>query len=64
MSIWKHIDTNHLQVACDLSVSEAIKFVMNEPSEIFVTGSLYLVGSVLTAIDWSEQEAEGRLILK
>jgi hypothetical protein len=29
--------------------------------EMFVTGSLYLVGSMLSALDWKEPDAEGEL---
>mmetsp|Transcript_19438 Transcript_19438/g.36754 ORF Transcript_19438/g.36754 Transcript_19438/m.36754 type:complete len:551 (-) Transcript_19438:42-1694(-) len=63
MAIWKHVDTKNVPAACDVSASEAIASISNDPFEIFVTGSLYLVGSVLSVIDWSEQEAEGRLNL-
>ena len=61
MSLWKHLDNGGLPVECDVSAYDAVAAVENENVEIFVTGSLYLVGSVLNVINWSEQEAEGKL---
>lgn len=63
MAIWKHMDKTNVPAACDLSASEAVASMGNDGCEIFVTGSLYLVGSVLTVIEWSEKEANGRLEL-
>jgi len=44
-----------LKPTCHLSVREALSEAQQvAESEIFVTGSLYLVGSVLSAVNWSE----------
>lgn len=62
MSIWKHLQTrNDIPVSCDVSAADALATLGTEPAEVFVTGSLYLVGSVLSVIEWCEAEAEGNL---
>ena len=57
-------------LAANLSVSDALDRGIRlgverqaKKLEVFVTGSLYLVGSALTAVQWEEPEAEGRLVL-
>lgn len=62
MSIWKHMDLTHsVPTFCDLSAADAVDSLGEEPVEVFVTGSLYLVGSVLSVIGWGEEEAQGNL---
>jgi folylpolyglutamate synthase len=72
-SLWNHRceQTPHrseisMTTASNLSVSQALKQIRKsqyagEHSEVLVTGSLYLVGSVLNAVKWSEREADGKL---
>lgn len=61
-AIWKHInDTADVPMISDISVIDAVSRIGEISTEVFVTGSLYLVGSVLNAVDWSEEESGGRL---
>jgi folylpolyglutamate synthase len=72
-SIWRHVNHNTAasskdsdeedSALCLLSMTQAVAFLETQqlPAEVFVTGSLYLVGSVLTAIGWEEPESTGRL---
>lgn len=71
-SIWKHLESD-IQCPVDLCVNldlcDAIQRGMQLGKdrnascvEILVTGSLYLVGSVLNAVHWNEQEATGRIV--
>merc|ERR1712176_710594 len=73
--LWLHLEKQQQQeyykdserVFClgtiDQVLEREIPFAEETPLEIFVTGSLYLVGSALEAIGWSENEAEGSLRL-
>ena len=63
-SIWKHLGTNEAPVDSDLSASDAVATLGTAEAEVFVTGSLYLVGSVLTVIDWKEEDAHGKLFIQ
>jgi folylpolyglutamate synthase/dihydropteroate synthase len=70
-AIWKHLEARSsvtpAETVVNLSVKEAldqIRTVADSSTsriEVFVIGSLLLVGSTLNAIGWSEQEAEGGL---
>jgi len=57
-------------LASNLSVSDALDRGIRlgverqaKKLEVFVTGSLYLVGSALTAVQWEEPEAQGQLVI-
>jgi folylpolyglutamate synthase len=74
LEIWKHLEneTNAKtdDMASNLTVQDALDrtLALGEAMsgatriEMFVTGSLYLVGSMLKAINWSEPEAKGTLV--
>jgi len=58
--------------AANLTVTQALDRATNlalrrqqevQRMEVFVTGSLYLVGSALNAIQWHEPEAPGRIVV-
>ena len=71
-AIWKHLQLERSSssssiVDANLNVKTALGRIQDEEymgrREILVTGSLYLVGSALTAANWSELKADGRLKL-
>lgn len=54
-------------LTCDGAIQRGYEFVSARTNEftsmeIFCTGSLYLVGSMLTSIHWQEEEATGQLV--
>ena len=56
-------------VAANLNAAQALERLQDysasagkTSTQVFVTGSLYLVGSILTAVQWSEPEASGCLL--
>jgi folylpolyglutamate synthase len=68
--IWKHLESSASstssnsshqdleQVECNMTASEVLADMAdNAALEVLVTGSLYLVGSFLTAIDWNEESS-------
>jgi folylpolyglutamate synthase len=61
--LWKHLPNNkaHGQVTFNVTAQQAMDDILaneeTENAEVLVTGSLYLVGSVLTAIGWSEESS-------
>ena len=70
-AIWKYLESQQggspakATTIANLTVAEAIDKIRddmakNKPSqvEVFITGSLYIVGSALHAIAWSEPEAD------
>jgi folylpolyglutamate synthase len=74
LEIWKHLENEAnaktADMASNLTVQDALDrtLALGEAMsgatriEMFVTGSLYLVGSMLKAINWSEPEAKGTLV--
>ncbi len=53
-------------IRCNMSACQVLEEIQamqeqsnsdSKPSQVFVTGSLYLVGSFLTALDWSEESS-------
>jgi folylpolyglutamate synthase/dihydrofolate synthase len=59
-----------MDVACNLTVAEALERCTRMGAqqqasriEVFVTGSLYLVGSALDAIQWEEESAPGGIVI-
>jgi folylpolyglutamate synthase len=71
--VWKQLekeaDHHSVEVASNLTAADALMRIKRSTNlatrnEVFVTGSLYLVGSMLTAIQWEELEAEGELRLR
>ena len=75
--VWKHLEREARDkssgdvVRTNLTASSALESGLRLAEEagasgieVFVTGSLYLVGSMLAAIEWSEPEAKGGLRLQ
>ncbi|CAB9515090.1 Folylpolyglutamate synthase [Seminavis robusta] len=73
-SIWKHLEKSQesqpSETAVNLTVAEGLDRIRSmaesEASasvEVLVAGSLYIVGSALNAIEWSEEEAPGGIAL-
>lgn len=68
-AIWKHLQdgVSEAETFANLSVAEALNEIcrISDSSlsrvEVFLTGSLLLVGSALKAIGWSELSAQGKL---
>lgn len=75
--IWKHLESDvgpeqwtAVQTRSSLSAQGALEDGLNlggsfagaNRIEVFVTGSLYLVGSILSAVRWQEPESEGHLL--
>jgi folylpolyglutamate synthase len=61
-SVWNHLtaERKHATVKCNLTATEVLADLssrMIQPTEVLVTGSLYLVGSFLIAIKWSEESS-------
>jgi folylpolyglutamate synthase len=64
LSIWKHLDrSKKTSAVCSSSAANVLSDLGHPGCEVFVTGSLYLVGSVLNVLNWYEQEAEGALVI-
>ena len=79
-SLWKHLErqpgasvaaASAMDVAANLSVAEALERCARVGAqqssshiEVFVTGSLYLVGSALNAIQWEEENAPGGIVVQ
>lgn len=75
LAIWKHLelessgDATATETDSNLTVTTALERAVNLGAskhgttriEVFVLGSLYLVGSMLSAIQWQEPEAIGKL---
>lgn len=61
-AVWKHIAPG-TEVHVNVSARSALEIIsaLHTPCEVYVTGSLYLVGSFLTALDWAEESATGAL---
>ena len=56
-SIWNHLDPTGKAVSVNMSASDVIVDLSTKVEgevEVLVTGSLYLVGSFLRSIEWSE----------
>ena len=60
-----------MEVAANLTVAEALERCSRVGAqqsashiEVFVTGSLYLVGSALNAIQWEEENAPGGIVVQ
>lgn len=54
----RHTQHYRVPMTCNKSAAEIVKELSTsiiEPTEILVTGSLYIVGSFLTALEWSEE---------
>jgi folylpolyglutamate synthase len=70
-TIWKHLEARaqieSTEVDSNMNVASALDRLKDKASQgdceyhVFVTGSLYLVGSALDAVNWREPEAECRL---
>jgi folylpolyglutamate synthase len=67
--VWRHLENEHSigpsKLHFDRSVAETledIKSISARQLKVLVTGSLYLVGSFLSATDWTEEEANGRMV--
>lgn len=69
-STWKHLEveakaTPAADTIVNMTVGEALEQISKEGNaecaivEVFVVGSLYIVGSALNAVAWSEPEADG-----
>jgi folylpolyglutamate synthase len=55
-----HVSHHAVPLVCNKISREIIRDLSTtsiEPTEVLVTGSLYLVGSFLTALDWSEESS-------
>jgi folylpolyglutamate synthase/dihydropteroate synthase len=64
LAIWKHLDqSKKTSAVCCSSAANVLSKLGHPGCEVFVTGSLYLVGSVLNVLNWYEQEAEGALVV-
>ena len=75
-TLWKHLPNNksHGEVTWNVTAQQAMDDIIlrsshnnnnqkkNHPPQVLVTGSLYLVGSVLTAIGWSEPSSRSDII--
>eukprot|EP00978_Attheya_sp_CCMP212_P008638 scaffold20299_cov53-Attheya_sp.AAC.4 len=73
--IWKYLEANgetsrrhEAHVVVNLSVKDALEQIkgsagQDETIEVCVTGSLYMVGSALAAVEWVENSAQGHLVL-
>jgi folylpolyglutamate synthase/dihydropteroate synthase len=60
-----HRHTQHysIPIICNKTASEILQDLATtiiEPTEVLVTGSLYIVGSFLTALEWKEESSEDR----
>jgi hypothetical protein len=68
--LWKHLlrndgDDHQCEIVCNLNTVDALQLIqqqqvqssLSSPVEVLVTGSLYLVGSVLDAVGWSEESS-------
>lgn len=56
----RHMKHYSVPLICNKSASEIIRELsasILEPTEVLVTGSLYIVGSFLTALEWSEDSS-------
>ena len=61
-SVWNHLNPGSKATAGHDATSVLHELAqVEEPMDIFVTGSLYLVGSMLEAMQWTEESAEGSL---
>jgi folylpolyglutamate synthase len=70
--LWKHLPNNNNnkshngEVTFNVTAQQAMDDILSksemENPEVLVTGSLYLVGSVLTAIGWSEESSRSDII--
>jgi folylpolyglutamate synthase len=66
-SVWNHLtttqdDNKDCKIQCNVTATQVLddlsSFSMkDEATDVLVTGSLYLVGSFLTAIEWSEESS-------
>jgi folylpolyglutamate synthase len=68
--IWRHLERDSGKFATEIGANMNAKDALDRSIkmgetfariEMFVTGSLYLVGSMLSALDWKEPDAEGEL---
>ena len=78
-TIWKHLEvecknSSKAATMVNLTVGNALNLIKSDPSghnspddnkkvEVFLAGSLYIVGSALSAIGWMEREAGGIVTL-
>jgi len=78
-AIWKHLELNSKvntksEILVDLTVGSALNLIKDISTtddsgaplkiEVLAAGSLYLVGSILSAIGWTEKEADGIISLR
>ncbi|CAJ1966410.1 unnamed protein product [Cylindrotheca closterium] len=61
-SVWKHL-TAEWGSSTAISCNSSARMVLDDlnanykPSKVLVTGSLYLVGSILTTVEWTEESS-------
>jgi folylpolyglutamate synthase len=70
--VWRHLEAStglevpNTKVTANLNIHDALgqirRFRDHERIEILVTGSLYIVGSALEAVNWMEDAAPGKLM--
>eukprot|EP00980_Cylindrotheca_fusiformis_P007553 scaffold1567_cov102-Cylindrotheca_fusiformis.AAC.4 len=62
-SIWKHLKHKEVSTTANLKCNWSARQIVDDlqsnhdPCQVLVTGSLYLVGSFLTALDWKEESS-------
>lgn len=65
--VWKHLEIDSpASATTDMNVGDAVRQLQSltgyERIEALVTGSLYIVGSVLDAVEWREDPALGSIV--
>lgn len=60
--IWKNLSNHEVNIHSNITAREVVEKEICKGTQVFVTGSLYLAGSFLTAVDWSEASDEGVLV--
>lgn len=65
--IWRFLDSDAMTtraITVNIKVKEALDQILaaKQDADVLVAGSLYLVGSALSAINWNEPDAEGQLV--
>ena len=67
--IWRYFDkksNRSTSITSDQKVRDTLNLILSDqlgPTDVMVAGSLYLVGSVLSAVKWKEPDAGGKLSL-
>ena len=60
--LWRNLSSNSTHDIYSFpGITKAIEFIKSEDSVVLCCGSLYLVGSLLEGLNWSEEEAKGSL---